>query len=355
MGKQKMAAVSDMGHTLMKLSARIDGEWTYPVVVPHALHKIPQKRWEDMVSQLRGERNAADYVKVGDKHYVIGETAERLDHATRAMGAARYAVDYITVQTVAMLARVSPFESAEVALMPFYPPADSRYRKQLARVLKGRWPVELGDGRQFMFTIDQVATLAEPVAGYFNAALDENLNEDDKVTGGEALIVDVGGGTVNVAPVLPGGAVDYARAHSYSMGILDVMARLEANLRDKYSGRLQKTRHLAPDRLREALMTYQFKGGGHALPCREEVQQAKAPLLAEIDQLYHNGSIGGPMRYDAVILTGGGAWALGEELRKLLDHRRIVYAAHQDEMHLANIFGGMKTFEVLLAQGALKL
>jgi len=351
-----IAVVSDMGHSLLKIGVReVNGDWSYSDA-PHALHKIPRVKWEHIADQTRGQANAVDYVQSGQDYYIIGESAERYGHAQRRVGAARYERDYIGVQTMGMVARIAPCSEAEVVILALHPPADVDFRRELRDSLIGTWDMQLGDGRECLYHVRQVVTTAEPVAGFMNAVLDNKLREDRSLTGGEVLVIDLGGGTTTVAPVLPGGSVDYGRAASFSMGILNVMYKLEENLKAAYREEFKRARQIPPDRLRRALMDDTFTGGGRVMPCADEVRAAKAELLAEIEQMYYNGTVGGAMRFDAIVLTGGGSVVLGQDLRDMLMHDDVRFADRDTEhIHYANVKGAGKMFDLLVADSVIEL
>jgi hypothetical protein len=353
---QVLAAVVDMGHSLLKVGVRtIEGEWAYDVA-PHALHKIPRRKWEQIVERAGTQKNARDYVQVGQQYFILGDSAERYGHSTRAMGAARYVREYIGVQAATMIARISPYADARVEVMALHPPGDAEYRKELRASIVGKWDLLLGDGNEYMFTIDHVHAVDEPYAGLMNIAINEKLMENQTITGGEGLVLDIGGGTTNVAPYLPGGSVDYGRIDSYPMGILNVISKLEKNLKNNHREIFKRARQIGQDRLRDALITGRFKGGGRTIQCKDEVRSAKSELLAEIERMYMDGAIGGPLGFDIVILTGGGSVAMGDDLADLLGHRNIKYA-HSDlaNIHFANVHGAGKLFDVLEDEGKIQL
>ena len=355
-GLPRVAVVADMGHSLLKIAATdAAGRWDYEVA-PHAIQHITNvKEWQRAAERTAGQTNAADYIQIGQHYYIIGDSAERYGHSGRQLGAARYVREYIGVQAIAMLARVCPHDEAEVIVLALHPPSDAEYRKELRRALKGTWDMMTGDGRELLYNVTQVITLDEPVAGFMNIAITDHLKENTNVTGGEVLVLDVGGGTTSVAPVLPSGAVDYLRIDSHSMGILDVMSKLQSNLRDHYRDFLMKARAIPMNRLRDALKDNQLKAGGRTLNCTDDVRSAKAELLSEIERMYRNGRIGGPYGFDMIVLTGGGSVALGGDLEALLDHTNIRFAARASEIHLANLFGGMKVMARFIQDGTVTL
>jgi hypothetical protein len=352
----RIAVVSDMGHSLLKIGARgRDTEWVY-ADAPHAIHEIPGRKWEQAVERSSAATNAIDFIQIGGDYFIIGESAERYGHATRRMGAKRYERNYLGAQAMAMLARVTPETEAEVIVMALHPPADAEYRKELRRSLLGVWDMQLGNGQEYMFHVSKVIAVDEPVAGMMNVVLDNRLRERKEYTQADALVLDIGGGTTSVAPILPGGAVDYLRATSFPLGILSVTEKLQQGLMAHYRDMFLGTRQLRPSQLRAALMTERFEGGGRTLTCKDEVRSAKAELLSEVERIYFNGNLGGPLVFGSIILTGGGSIAMGEDLLDLLDHKRITFAHNKPEdIHFANAYGAAKWMDVFEAEGVYEL
>lgn len=355
-GLPKLAAIVDMGHSLLKAGVRtVDGEWEY-ATIPHALRDIDRLEWEHTVERAKNQVNARDYVQIGQHYFILGVSAEKWGHGTRLEGQDRYQRDYIGAQAMSMIARLSPYPEAEIVIMALYPPHDTHHRSKLRQSLIGSWDLKLGDGSEFLFTVSSVALTAEPVAGMMNVVLNDRLQEDTSVTSVESLVLDVGGGTTSFAPVLQNAAVDYPRISGYQMGILEVTRRLEESLRRNYREYFRRTRQIAQDRLRDTLVTGKFRGGGKTLVCKDEVRRAKADLLSEIEKVYYNTSVNGPHGYDLIILTGGGSILLGDDLKELLAHNNIQYAIKDTEnMHLANIKGAGKMFDLMEQEGNITL
>lgn len=82
------------------------------------------------------------------------------------------------------------------------------------------------------------------------------------------------------------------------------------------------------------------------------MDQAKSPLLNKVyDFIQHKAR--GTMRYDTIILTGGGCGLLERDLRGILNHGNIHLAAPTDEIHLANVYGGRKMFLLMQETGVI--
>jgi len=55
---------------------------------------------------------------------------------------------------------------------------------------------------------------------------------------------------------------------------------------------------------------------------------------------------GGALSWDTIILTGGGSALLYNHLLTILNHENIVLADRQEELHLANVRGGLKLWRL---------
>ena len=85
---------------------------------------------------------------------------------------------------------------------------------------------------------------------------------------------------------------------------------------------------LPPDRVRHAITTGVFEGGGRKYSCENEVNEATSLLLNRIADTYQR-IAGGALSWDAIILTGGSRVLLYQRLLSILNHKCVILA---DEM-----------------------
>jgi hypothetical protein len=102
---------------------------------------------------------------------------------------------------------------------------------------------------------------------------------------------------------------------------------------------------LPPDRVRKAIATGVFEGGGRKYPCEHEVREATNLLLNRVGDMYQR-IAGGALGWDAIILTGGGSGLLYKRLLPLLNHDRVILAEDLEHIHLANVRGGLKLWRL---------
>jgi len=82
---------------------------------------------------------------------------------------------------------------------------------------------------------------------------------------------------------------------------------------------------LPPDRIRSAITTGVFEGGGRKDPCENEAKEATSLLPNRIADTYQR-IAGGALSWDAIILTGGGSALLYQRLLFILNHKCVILA-----------------------------
>jgi hypothetical protein len=138
------------------------------------------------------------------------------------------------------------------------------------------------------------------------------------------------------------------------VGILDVIRDFERSFRANNKSAVKANSSLPPARVREAIRTGVFVGGGKDYPCENEAREATSVLLNRIDAQYRDVA-GGPTPWDNEVLTGGGPVMLYDRLVPLLDHQNILLADEdRNKIHLANVRGGLKLWRLLESEGALQ-
>jgi hypothetical protein len=161
------------------------------------------------------------------------------------------------------------------------------------------------------------------------------------INSGRALVIDVGGFTTDWLAVNPGGEIDYSLARSIPLGIQSVLADFEESFRSNNLVFVKDTPVLPPDRVRKALITGVFDGGGKKYPCDQEVEEATSLMLNRIADTYQR-LAGGALSWDNIILTGGGSALLHQKLVPILKHSNVILADAKENLHLANVRGGLK-------------
>ena len=210
----------------------------------------------------------------------------------------------------------------------------------------GEWQVEV-DGHERYFRVTYANTFDEPVGGLMNVLLTEDGQHYQRtdINGGRSLVIDIGGFTTDWIAVNPGGEIDYSLARSVPIGIQNVVTDFEESFRANNLQAVKDTQVLPPDRVRRALATGSFEGGGKKYPCEKEAQEATNLLLNRIADTYQR-IAGGALGWDAIILTGGGSGLLYKRLLPVLEHERVILADELESIHLANVRGGLKLWRL---------
>ena len=102
---------------------------------------------------------------------------------------------------------------------------------------------------------------------------------------------------------------------------------------------------IASSRVRYAIASGVFLGGGRELDCENEAREATSVLLNRIAETYQH-IAGGALPWDSIILTGGGSAMLYDRLLPLLGHDHVILADGTESIHLANVRGGLKLWRL---------
>ena len=172
---------------------------------------------------------------------------------------------------------------------------------------------------------------------------ERSLNE------GTTLVIDIGRGTTDFLGMQPGGEIDESVRTSVNVGIGDVLRNLERSFLDTY--RIPGVQRVPPDRLRAALLSGVIQGGGETYDVVSLVDEATNMLLNNIHDAYTT-EAGGRLRWDNILLTGGGSGLLSSRLDPVLNHTNI-HLAEKDvsSIHMANVRGALKLFKMLTKAG----
>jgi hypothetical protein len=335
--------ILDAGNSIIK--AKIVRRERGEAAFPHALKALTEAEYTSILTRAGRHGPPPDYLRVNGQPFVVGESAERHGVPTGRTGAARYSRDYYGVLAAAALGRLYE-RSQEVAVFGSHPPGDVKFRDDLMGSVVGDWHVEVS-GRERHFRVSYANTFDEPVGGLMNVVLAEDGQhyQHTDINDGRSLVIDIGGHTTDWLAVNPGGEVDYSLARSVPIGIQDVVADFVESFRASNLQAVKDTPSLPPDRVRQAIASGVFDGGGREYPCENEAREATSVLLNRIGDTYQRVA-GGALGWDTIILTGGGSAMLYERLLPILGHDHVLLADDVDSIHLANVRGGLKLWRL---------
>jgi len=296
--------VLDAGNSIIKakIVRREHGE----VAFSHAIKPLTETEYANILTRAGTGGPPPDYLRIIGQPYVVGESAERHGVHIQKTGAARYTKDYYDIFAAAVLGRVYE-KGGEVMVFGSHPPGDVQFRDDLMKSVIGEWHVEIGKGER-LFKVVYANTFDEPVGGLMNVLLTEDSQhyQHTNIRDGRALVIDIGGFTTDWVAVNPGGEIDYSLARSVPIGVQNLITDFEESFRANNLQAVKDTPVLPPDRIRSAITTGLFEGGGRKYPCENEVEEATRLLLNRIADTYQR-IAGGALSWGAIILTGGGS------------------------------------------------
>jgi hypothetical protein len=335
--------VLDAGNSIIKakIARRENGE----IAFPHAMKQLTESEYEKITDRAGIQSASMDYMRINGKPYMIGESAERHGLVTQRTGTARYTGDYYGVFAAVALGRLYN-RSREVSVFGSHPPGDVNFRQDLMEAVVDDWYVEV-NGKERHFQVNYANTFDEPVGGLMNVLLTEDGQhyQHTGINDGRALVIDIGGFTTDWLAVNPGGEVDYSLAHSIPIGIQKVISDFEASFRANNLEAVKDSPVLLPERVRSAISTGVFVGGGQEYPCQQDVVEATSIFLNRFADTYQR-LAGGALSWDNIILTGGGSALLHHKLIPILKHNSLILADANESLHLANVRGGLKLWRL---------
>ena len=335
--------VLDAGNSIIKakIARRENGE----IAFPHAMKQLTESEYEKITNRVGLQNHSMDYMRINGKPYVIGESAERHGVITRRTGTARYTRDYYGVLAAAALGRLYD-RSREISVFGSHPPGDVNFRQDLMESVVGDWYVEV-NGKERHFRVIYANTFDEPVGGLMNVLLTEDGQhyQHTGINEGRALVIDIGGYTTDWLAVNPSGEVDYSLARSVPIGIQSILVDFEDSFRANNLAAVKDTPVVPLDRVRKAIASGVFEGGGKKYSCDREVEEATSVMLNRVGDTYQR-IAGGALGWDCIILTGGGSGLLYNRLLPILKHENIILADNIETIHMANVRGGLKLWRL---------
>lgn len=310
----------------------------------HAISELSENEWRKVAG--RG-RTTPGIVRINDRPYAIGNAARRYLIKDRPRGAARYRADYYGVGLAYMLSEAFNRSSGNIYLMASYPPGDVEYVPRLVDSAKGEWRVEGVHGKQ-TFCVNTVRTFDEPLGGYSHFAFNKDGTDyrRNPYKNSTVLVLDVGGYTVDVAAIDPGGEIDVRSLDSTRTGVIDMTASFERELRANNRDLFQDTGDIDPRRIENALLSGIYKFGKVEVPCHEEAHASIWELVNDVVGIVSGA--GGVANFDAILVTGGGAALIYDHLQAALSNIDLVMVEpNRDKMMYANVFGGAKILALL--------
>lgn len=329
------------------------GKWFYPRVneyedFRHAVAPLDESDWRKIVGRGKPPKGV---VKVNGLPYAIGDVARRYVIPDRPTGAARYNQTYYGPPLAFAMSEAFQKTMSSVTLIATHAPQDIDYARNLIQAAKGEWCVVSRFGEN-IFVVKEVYTLDEPIGGYSHYVLTEKGDEKKKnqLREGMTLVVDVGGHTVDVAKIDPGGELDTLSLKSRRAGVIKMTEDFETYLRSNNPTMFQDVGDLDIRRVEDAIMTGVYRFGKVPINCLDEARAVINSLVNDIGQVMTGA--GGVANFDHILLTGGGSALVFDALQAANQRGEFVLAEpDRSLMKYANVFGGAKLAAMLQRLG----
>lgn len=341
-------AVLDLGHSLWKGKLSTGAE----VTIPHAIVAISEAQYDDAKARYK-DNMPKDLIRVNGKCYAVGKSAESYGAIQRYTGARRYSEDYIGIAAMATICQLYEQTNLEVEIFASHPPTHVQYRDKLIDSIFGSneaWHIDSGT-KSYTIYVEYVNAFEEATGGLMNVMLtkDGQYYQRPELKTSKIMAIDIGGGTSDFSE-MENGQINQLNPHTEPIGINKVVSDFIKSFRGRYKEETLSTMTLDPSKVRNAIVEGVFHGGGQALDCQEEAAQARNTLLNEVLRAFQS-NYGGAFNYDAILLTGGGSALMYDALCEAIEHNNIMLADDLESMHLANVRGGLKLWQLMEFHG----
>ena len=344
--------VLDGGRSLVKAKTQSDEK-----SFTHALAQLTETEYRNVQA-----RDGDDgFMRINGIPYAVGEKAVTRGYQARKTTAERYSDIYYGTLMAAMLYQLYKKPIKKIFLYASHPPVAIEYRHDIITAAKGRWEVDGVEGKR-VYTVQDARCFDEPVGGVMNLLIadDGKTYSRSDIKEGSTLVLDIGGQTIDVAP-LDNGKVDYTAITSADGGIIEVEHRFQKLLRAEHKNHLKSANYITPKNIRDAIRSGNFDAGAYGtFDVRELVRQSTDDIIVRINGLIEE--YGGLVQYNNIVLTGGGGGLLFNRICEYYDHANIINNLNRkyfhladdiEDVHMANVRGGWKLLKMFQKAGKL--
>lgn len=283
-----------------------NGKCDYTV---HGVAKVPKYK---QALAFNGKGLMKGFMRWQDCIYAVGQTAKSL-RADVLYGDDRYTPDYYLPGVLYLIADRLPkgTRSITIDLKATHAPVDVQQAMNLEHICVGVHTIETSNGK-VKIDIRTVSLFDEPIGGLVHYLFNPNGTlRESSIAQARIIVIDVGGYTVDIAPIDPNGQVD--------PGAMTSVQGIGAHL--MYTEFIQhiKTAHnhiglkglkvgkYNPSRLQNAMLTgrYEFAGTGEPIDVSIQAMDILDRMIGDIDDAVASRA-GGWGNYDIALITGGG-------------------------------------------------
>lgn len=306
----------------------------------HAMVELSDAQWRQVVG--RSKTPPEGYALINGQGYAFGDAARRWLIKERPRGATRYQPTYYGVFLAYALSFAMRPTRRSLTVFASHAPRDIDYADSLRAAAVGTWRVATRNG-EAVYNVGDVLTFDEPLGGYSHYVFTEKGidKKQNPLLNSTTLVIDCGGYTVDAAIIDPGGEIDIRSLTSTLAGVLNMLEDFERELRSNNRNYFRDAGDLDVKRVEAALETGQYRFQRTVIDCKVEAMAARNALVNDIVQMINQQ--GGLANFDYVLLTGGGAALLLDDLKRALPQAEFLLAEKERAKLLyANVYGGAK-------------
>lgn len=316
----------------------------------HAIAPLRESDWRKVAARGNPPNGI---VKINGMPYAVGDAARRYTIPERPEGAARYHANYYGIGLAFALSEAFDKSQRDIFLIASHAPQDIDYADALERAAIGKYEVH-GENGELTFNVRGVYTYDEPLGGYSHYILTENgaPKQRNPLLTATTLVVDVGGYTVDVCAVDPGGVIDVLSLRSTRIGGNHMTRRFTEDLRSNNRLLFQDAGELDIRRVESAILTGQYQYGNTSIDCRQEANEAITELVNDVILIMKQAGGGTIGNFEKALITGGFGALIYKKLSESVP-RIDFMMADSVNMQYANVFGGPKIVALLRKEGVL--
>jgi len=324
-----MIVAADIGFSAVKVLSNRDGKSIFPSVVGTP---IPE-------GSFSFKRNQKALSITGNGHYTpVGETA--LNHSNYVSG--RLDREWVLSQDwktllLTALSEVTTAPYSRVSIVVGLPVSDwNRYEKDVYDYLKQTFNFKRLERNMQHVEVIHAAVITQVYGSLFDQIIDKNgALLSNAWSDGRVGCLDIGGNTMNIASVLPGLEEIENETKSYPFGLLRALDEVRLAIGNSFPN-FSPELHEVSEWL--AIGTFRYRGQDHDI-----WPYAEPYLMPLIDRIITkvNDTLPESGRFDALLISGGGAATLGKYIKSSLS-KQFANIAIAEDPRWANVRGYLK-------------
>jgi len=322
-----------------------------------ALHKGNRLVFPSVVGDYRPVRfwSSADTdsslsqlcIEYRGRRYFVGDIAHEQAKARVTMDASRFTSIEGIALLLAALIQLTPDSSTDLKLATGLPVNEfASEKKAYKEALTGEHYIKLlsPNGniiRDNTIAISETIILPQPMGTIFNAVLNEDGSDNNSPLAKSRVgVIDIGRNTVDLIQTEKMKFIDRASTSFDDIGLDDAYRELSVELMNNFGVNIPPE-SIEPYVRKDAI---QYKGKNQSISIeKKKTYRAQAEKIASrVKNTWKN-----LWQIDAIIITGGGAIALGDYIAEILGETDQITVYKNSEATFSNVMGYQKFYERL--------